>query len=348
MKVPTFTITNESVTVVWEGTPYVVRKGSPQFLALRKAIMDENWDAVPKNLTVKSSLKEWAKGKFSIISDSEGFAFNDTPLPAVLNQRILQMATAGSDPGPLFKFWERLQQNPSFRSVNQLYEFLKHEGIPLTKDGCFLAYKSIKSDYKDHHTGTVDNKPGTINEMPRNKISDDPKLECDEGFHVGALQYVKNFGSGPSRVVVCKVDPKDVVCVPYDNSQHKMRVCRYEVKGHWNGQQLPNTTFIDDFDGTDAEDVAINDDEIQDEAAEEESPEAEADRKVDEKATAAKEKRKSKSGFAKFDKMGFEELLNESIADLRKYATKGLTIVGASKISGGKVALIQKILEVRA
>ena len=51
--------------------------------------------------------------------------------------------------------------------------------------------------------------------------------------HVGALAYAITFCSGGgSRIVICEVDPENVVCVPYDCSQQKMRVCEYKVIGH--------------------------------------------------------------------------------------------------------------------
>ena len=150
------------------------------------------------------------------------------------------MASEGKDPTIVMNFWERLSKNPSYRSVQQLWSFLRHQGIPMVPDGCFLAYKGVRSDFKDAHSGKFDNKPGAIHSMPRNKISDDPKEACHEGFHVGALQYAKDFSD---RVVVCKVSPEDVVCVPYDHSAQKMRVCKYEVVGNWNGEFMPDLVF---------------------------------------------------------------------------------------------------------
>lgn len=66
-------------------------------------------------------------------------------------------------------------------------------------------------------------------------------------------------------------------------------------------------------------------------------------------ATSEKvEKRKPKKGFAKLDKLDFAGLMEKSIDELRKYATHGLEIVGASKIPGGKTALVSAILSARA
>lgn len=371
MKAPPFTLTNESVTIVWEGKTHSVKKGSPHFLALRKAVLDEKWDDVPNHLTVAKSLKEWAKGKVTLSGDT--FSFDGEEIPNNINSRIIKMATGGEDPTPLFKFWERLKKNPSWRSVKQLWDFLSHQGIPLTKDGTFLAYKSVKADYKDVHSGQFDNKPGVVNEMPRNQISDDPNHACHEGFHVGALGYAKSFHSG-GRIVVCEVDPENVVSVPYDSSSQKMRVCKYKVIGNHNGTLLPDTTFVDDR-GSDEAEEAETDDSVFNaednynpekdflatpcEECGKRIPDADPSEdnkfhdpscslyKEEKKKAQSVEKRVSKKGFAKLDNLDMLGLLKESIEDLRRYAGKGLQIVGASKIPGGKTALVAKILEVR-
>lgn len=321
-----FTLTNESITVVFEGKPHVVQKGSPQFAVLRKALIAEDWDAIPKNLTVAKSIKDWAKGKFTLKGDN--FYFDGQEIPNNINSRIIQMATKGEDPTPLFKFWERLQKNPSMRSVQQLWPFLEHKGIPITKDGKFLAYKGVKNNFKDAHTGTIDNKPGVTNKMPRNQISDDPNEACHEGFHVGALRYAQSFSQ---RVVVCEVDPENVVCVPYDSSHEKMRVCEYVVRGNHNGELLPSTTFSED------------------KTEEEKKPAKKKSGKDKKKAHKAMKKagKKLAASFDRLKKMTMADLMGESLDTLRDYAGKGLKIVGASKVPGGKTALVAVILKTR-
>lgn len=312
-------------------------------MALRKAIIDGNWDDIPKNLTSSKAIQEWAKGKFTV--DGNVVKYEGNPLPTNLNKRIIDMASKGEDPTSMMNFYERLQKNPSKRSVDQLFSFLDHSGIPFTKDGCFLAYKAVQSNYKDVHSGKFDNSPGTTNKMPRNQISDDPREACHEGFHVGALGYARTFHTG-GHIVVCKVAPENVVCVPYDSSQQKMRVCEYTVVGNHNGQLLPDTSFeSDSYDPN--EDDFTAEEEANDAAAEEA---IEASAKVFYDATKKKseeQKRTSKKGFAKFDKMEMEDLMKCSIDELRQYAGKGLEIIGASKIPGGKLALVSRIIEVR-
>lgn len=349
LKPPPYTITHESIVVVWEGKPHTVQKGSPNFLGLRTAINDEKWEDIPKHLTVPFSLTTWAKGRFSVNGNT--ISYDGTVLPSELNSRILAMATGGEDPTRFFKFWERLQRNPSYRSVQQLWGFLEHAGIPLTPDGCFLAYKGVTSEYKDHHTKTVDNTPGVVNEMPRNKISDDPAEACHPGFHVGALHYAQTTWSG-GRVIVCKVDPEHVVCVPNDFNQQKMRVCKYRVLGN-HGSQLPSTSYEDELD-TNAEPevipaaAPIEEAVVEPTSGVKKRKRGKKEAKVEEPAPEPVKKPKVPKEYARFTQLSAEELVLESIEDLRKYAGHGLKIVGASKIPGGKVTLVGRIIEVRS
>ena len=302
-----YTATNDSVTVIWQGKPVTVKRGSANFEGLRKAVMEEDWNEVPHHLKSDSSVERWAKGKFKVLNGQ--ISYNGSLLPTDLNNRIFEMATLGQDPSAILNFWERLQRNPSMRSVEQLWNFLNNVGIPLTQDGYFLAYKAVREDFKDCHTGTIDNTPGNVIEMPRNPISDDPAHACHAGLHVGALEYTGSFGP---RQLIVKVDPEHVVCVPNDHSYQKMRVCKYEVIGIHGGDHLPSTTI-----------------------EEHELPKL---REVTGKRTKE---------FVRLDGLDETLLMQESYEDLRKYASQGLGIIGAYRITGGKWALVQAISAAR-
>lgn len=317
MNKPPYTITSDSISIIWNGKSHTIGKGATNFLNLRNAILNEDWEAVPQHLSVPSSLQKWANGKFTVQGNM--VSYEGKPVPAEINHRITQMSAKGESPAGLFKFWEKLTLNPSYRSVNQLFQFLLNQGIPIDENGCILAYKSVRPDFKDFHSGQYDNKPGTTNEMPRNQISDDPQVACHEGFHVGNLSYAQTFGDENRRIVICKVDPENVVCVPYDASQQKMRVSKYEVIGIY-GTKLPSTTFDTKADGV---------------------------RTPKKGKKAKKGGKKAKKQTSRFDKLNLDGLMKQSIESLRNYATKHLSIVGASKIPGGKVSLIRRILNVR-
>lgn len=270
-------------------------------------------------------------------------------VPEGIKRRILALSADGKSPNPILRFYERLQKNPSKRSVDQLFPFLDKMHIPITGDGCFLAYKGVNDDYTDRHSGTISNRPGTTVKLSRNLVSDDPREECHFGLHVGAQGYARSFAD---RMVICKVDPEHVVCVPYDNSQQKMRVCEYKVIGNY-GDDLPS----DVIDGEDLETahdtkaVEVIEEEI-DSTQQLKDGSSDSKKEVHEKVESVKtkriEKKLDKSAFAKYKGMNAQKLMNFSLDDLRQYATYGLEMVGASKVPGGKSALVSKILKFKS
>jgi len=341
MRLP-FTITHESATVINEGRPHTFLKGTIQYNSIRDAILAEDWTGVVQSLTLGGSLAQWAKGRFSVSSTGE-VSYGGHPLPDSIQHRIREMAGKGESPEPMFNFYERLARNPSYRSVQQLFGFLKHAGIPLNVDGTFLAYKGVKDDFTDCHTGTVDNTPGVLNKMDRNLVSDDPKTPCHYGYHVGALAYASTFHSG-GHVVICEVDPEHVVCVPDDYSQQKMRVCEYKVIGHHADIPLSSTIHHEELDEDDNEDWG--DDDV--------SPFTDDDEDDKEEHPLEAEKRQNKKPVNKptnkasvFARMDAKKLMEQSIDDLRKYAAGPCKIIGASKLPGGKAALVGKIVKLR-
>lgn len=382
MNPPAFTLTHESVTVIHEGRPFTIQKGTPQFFGLRDAIFREDWAGVIDCLSTTGALQQYLGMNFQIRGSD--IYMNNQPLPRSIQDRIHRMAATGESPAPLFRFYERLAKNPSMRSVQQLFDFLKHANIPLEEDGRFLAYKAVTEDFKDVHTKTLDYTPGTVHKMERNLVSDDPNTACHYGFHVGALGYASTFHPS-GQMVICRVDPENVVCVPYDYSHQKMRVCEFEVVGLYSGTPLANDVHREEVvPDEEGEWNDRDDDEDEDSEDEEDKSIFEEDRdendepvfagavKYDDapgpdlrnnqaqnedvivkqlrvledenKKVVAKQRSSKASQFAR---MNAEKLMDQSIGDLRAYATHRLKLVGASKIPGGKSALVSKILKIR-
>jgi hypothetical protein len=381
----TYSATKDSLTVVVDGTASVVRKGTANYEKLKRALFEERWAEVPGLLTVEKTVEGWAQGEFKVVN--KAIQFKGSNVPDAISKRIMAMITKDEDPTPLLRFYERLDRNPSMRSVESLFGFLNHQGIPIEPDGTFLTYKSVRSDCKDHHSGTVDYTPSKDGEdnkvvtVPRNKVSDDPRTACHFGLHVGAYKYASGFGAG-GKIIICRIDPEHVVCVPYDSNAEKMRVCVLEVVGFWNGRQMPSTTMDtddggalspqrrnepvpadeDDFDpdaGYDDDYEEDDEDDGYDEDDEDdlsfEDDELDLPKPKAEKPQGARGFVVTSEHVAYFDDLDTkdevdlldEPLTNEDGFDLRKYATYRVKVVGASKIPGGKAALVRNIIEVR-
>ena len=99
--------------------------------------------------------------------------------------------------------------------------------LPVTIDGHFLAYKKVRDNYKDCHTGKFNNHPGETVRMPRSEVDADRTVTCSRGLHVCSGGYLSNFGG--TRTMLVKVHPKNVVSVPIDYKNSKMRLCEYYV-----------------------------------------------------------------------------------------------------------------------
>lgn len=129
----------------------------------------------------------------------------------------------------ILNFLNRLMLNPSNRAVNELYGFLEHNDIALTEDGKFFAWKVVRSTYMDKHSNSMLNAVGMDVRVNRNQVDENSEVTCSHGLHVCAKQYISSFYSGGDRIIKVEVNPADVVAIPKDYNNSKMRCCGYVV-----------------------------------------------------------------------------------------------------------------------
>jgi hypothetical protein len=160
-----------------------------------------------------------------VVTDSQ-VLYNGTELHGVLVDRILN----NDNVNHLVAFLGKLMKNPSYRAVNELYGFLEKNKHAILSDGNFVAYKIVKADYTDLRTGTFDNSPGKTSSVPRNMVDEDANRTCSYGLHVCGFEYLDKYGSvrnGTDRVIAVSVNPANVVAVPVDYNNAKMRVSEH-------------------------------------------------------------------------------------------------------------------------
>jgi len=162
-------------------------------------------------------------------SESGRLVVDGVEMDVELANKVREFKSKGLPFDYLIKLAEKIEDIDSYFVRHQLYGFLKHNGHPITPTGNFIAYKMVRSDFKDIHSNTFDNSVGSTVSMPRRDCNEDPNEPCSAGLHVAAYDYAHDFGSG--NLVLCEVDPRDVVAVPKDYDQKKMRTCRYKVVG---------------------------------------------------------------------------------------------------------------------
>ena len=250
-----FIFTDDGVSVYFaDGHHVTVYDYDPNYSALKDALRDKDWETARELATPARAIEKAIENVTDDVKIQHGIVYyNDQPLHMELTDRMLAMIDDDFDIKPLGIFLENLMENPSARAVNELFGFLQYGNMPITEDGCFLAYKRIKEDWTDCYSGKIDNSVGSIVSMPRNRVNDDKEQTCSTGLHFCSREYVQHFWG--ARMVVVKINPRDVVSIPVDYNNTKGRCCRYEVIAEIEEEFRLEASFMDTKDFWDDQDL---------------------------------------------------------------------------------------------
>lgn len=171
--------------------------------------------------------------KLSIKGDN--IYFGDDIVTGYLADKIIAYIKQGLPTNHLKNFLNNLLKNPKKDIQDELYKFLEAGQMPITPDGCFLAYKKVdkdlnsifmdKSGVKYHHG------VNKIVKMPREQVCEDRNQTCAPGLHFCAHGYLREYGTDANdpKVVLLKINPVNVVSIPNDYGNTKGRCCEYQV-----------------------------------------------------------------------------------------------------------------------
>ena len=252
MSVP-FMWVDGNLTLVLNNRTYQVLPDHINYKMILEALPTATSDELLDIVDVEKAVATFSDGLVEIKNGQ--VTYEGEVVHGSISKRILEFMSKGLPFQPLVNFLNNLMDNPSMQSQKELYDFLEHEHLPITEDGYFLAYKAVRSDFKDKYRGVFDNSVGRVVKMQRAKVDDDRARGCSDGLHAGALNYVAGYGSLESgdKIVIVKINPKDVVSVPSDCNYEKLRTCRYEVVGEYQGELL-KPLYSSNFDDYETED----------------------------------------------------------------------------------------------
>ena len=251
----TFTlIPDRNLTVVTSNHEVLMtRSDNPNWSKIMEALKQRDESEIVRLINLKGAVQSFDKtptnsGNITVVGN-EVF-YKGKKLFGIDVDRIIQFITKGFPSEPMVNFLEKKLQNPSYRSIEQLYTFLEQCGLTVTPEGNFLAYKGIgEDDYsvtsghltllrgKADGEGHIWNGLGEEILVPRNEVCDDFDVACSTGLHVGSLDYATKFGD---KAIIVEVDPANVVSIPKDSYCQKLRCCGYKVVGEYKGK-LPDT-----------------------------------------------------------------------------------------------------------
>jgi hypothetical protein len=221
-----YTLSTDFVALTVKNKPYVIVSSDARFAAIKELIKARDWSGLEKAIDLPKVIETYGVGFVKVYAGV--VTYKNVTVNGVIVNKILEFVKEGFPFEPLAKFLDNLMQNPNQRSVEQLYSYIERYKLPITEDGMFLAMKSVRNDFKDHYTGTVDNSPGQSISVDRELCDPNPNIACaSTGYHAGNWDYVRTFGSG--KVVLVEINPRDVVSCPIDSSYQKLRVCTYKV-----------------------------------------------------------------------------------------------------------------------
>ena len=222
-----YMIQGDNIVVVIDNNPHTINKTHITYNKVLDAIRAGDWEAVRNIINPKKVVVNYGKGNISI--KGEKVFWKDREMHGAIVRRMVKMIQEDFPVEPLVLFMENLMENPSRRAVEELYGFLEKNNLPITPDGHFLAYKKVRDNYLDCHSGTMDNSVGRIVEMARNEVDDNKDRTCSAGLHFCSQEYLNHFGG--DRTMILKVNAREVVSIPTDYNDSKGRACRYEVVG---------------------------------------------------------------------------------------------------------------------
>lgn len=218
-------ILSETAATIFLDKPVTVSRAFFDWDRLIAALKALDEDTVRDCLTEKTLPDSYLSSDIQITHNT--VYYHGTPIDNSLTRRMIQMAREGFAIDPMLQFLKNLMENPSNRAINELYTFLGQCNLPITADGCFIAYKNINQDWTDIYTATINNAVGQTVSMPRGLVDDNSDYACSHGLHVCSLSYLPSYPG--FRTVAVKVNPKNVVSIPKDHGFTKMRVCEYQV-----------------------------------------------------------------------------------------------------------------------
>lgn len=248
-----------TVRFVSDGSITTIPETHPQFKRIAHAIAAGNDPTEFVDI-----FRPLAQHSDRVTVTPHGVFFDGEEIHTSLSRTILRYREEGRDTANLIKFLERLQNNPSRRSREQLFDWISDRDLYIDDEGRFIAWKGVSvvrgepllDDEGDpifgddgnyvydpeqaetytsvstgtawvngvEHNGAIPYAVGDEVTIPREQVQDDHSIGCSVGLHVGAFRYASGWGQ---KVLEVAVDPADVVSVPKDSNFEKLRCCRF-------------------------------------------------------------------------------------------------------------------------
>lgn len=230
-----YIMTPNGVSGMIDMNPFNVNNSHQNFDAIIEALKHKEWDRVHDLINITNQIAQAIadtggneKGRIQICSAAGVILFDGIEIRNTLVDRIIKMLADGFDVKPMCAFLENCMDLRK-EIADRIFDWIEAGCMPITEDGCFLAYKRVNADYTSFHDGKTMNPVGGWVRLPRSMCDDDQHNTCSAGLHFCSQGYLPSYHGGMGRILVLKINPKDVVAIPYEYGTAKGRACAYEV-----------------------------------------------------------------------------------------------------------------------
>lgn len=157
------------------------------FLQVRELYKVGDYDAIarltvtPENINFKYADSNLSISKEGVVT------INGDVLPASLSKVIVSLYKEEAPIDCFINFWHKLNQNPSNKAVNRLYDFIEKHNITILPDGNLLLYRVVRRTeqpevFVDIYTGTMRQAIGDKISVSRNSVDDRDEISCSHGL----------------------------------------------------------------------------------------------------------------------------------------------------------------------
>lgn len=226
----------DSVSFYKDGEFHMVEKSHANYPAileeLRKPESERDESLLMDLADIPRAIAKLSAGRVS--AGPDGIYFKDGLVGGYMAERLMSMMSDGIDVTPWMLFMDNLMDNPHAEVRDDLFKWMENGKMPITPQGEMIAFKKVRDDYTDVHSGKFDNSPGSVLEMDRTLCDPNRNNTCSTGFHFCSQGYLHSFGG--SRIMAVVINPRDVTAIPKDYNLTKGRCCKYTVQAELRSQ----------------------------------------------------------------------------------------------------------------
>lgn len=262
----------ETIAVVVDGTLFTCTNDPTDprnYNEIKRRVLENDESVVDLFDMTATANNSFQRLSNRIVVENGVVKFDGDAMNAEVSRLVGNFIREGNDLTPIINFLDLLMQNPNEHSREHLFRWTTDNGVGsprfvIDEDGYIIAYKGLTSKngenvsvhsgtaYVDDvkHKGQIPNPLGSTITMPRSEVTFDPANGCSFGLHVGTWSYASSFGD--SITIKVRVNPRDVVSVPSDCDDQKMRVCAYTVLEEID-RPIDSSLYVEEVDDDDSD-----------------------------------------------------------------------------------------------